>query len=171
MKQQFTVNGELSDLPELELQSSFTGDAWLKKAAQQIQAMASLPDGWDGDGALRPDVHRLQSALSLLGDLAVFKGLPKPHINPSRNGGVQLEWEKDARYFEIELVGERAATYLFRDEDEKVEEVGELFEGEAINHIADYIQRVEKLSTLEVAWNMDMDRQSIVASGQDVLAA
>jgi hypothetical protein len=68
--------------------------------------------------------------------------LLKPHVNPTRDGGVQFEWEVGQRYFELEVEAERAATYLFCDDAKRVEETGEIFEGESHASVLDYIHRV-----------------------------
>jgi hypothetical protein len=116
---------------------------WLEDVAVQFGAIANLPDGWDGDGALRPDVRSLEAAWGLLTSLCRAEEMTRPHVNPTRSGGVQLEWENGSRYFEIEVVAERAATYLYRDSDSSLEDTGEIFEGEPLYAITQYIRQVE----------------------------
>ncbi|MBN2215958.1 MAG: hypothetical protein JW719_01145 [Pirellulales bacterium] len=115
---------------------------WLPDIFKQLEAIASLPDGWDSYGAPAPDVNKLEAAGGLLFCLCVNSDLPKPYVNPTRNGGVQFEWEKDQRYFEIEVVGERAATYLYNDEVARVEETGDLFEAEDLEPLQAFIRKV-----------------------------
>jgi hypothetical protein len=55
---------------------------------------------------------------------------------------VQFEWEAGPRYFEIELVAERAAVYLFCDDQAAVEESGEVFEEDSLAPVLRYVQRV-----------------------------
>jgi hypothetical protein len=72
--------------------------------------------------------------------------LQKPYVNPTRNGGVQFEWEKGQRYFEIEIVDKGAATYLYCDDDAHVEEKGSIFEEEdPLEPMRDYIRKVQSL--------------------------
>ena len=77
---------------------------WLEQAARQFQAIANLPDGWESY-APPPDVEKLEAGWRLLLRLCQAGDLPKPHINPTRNGGVQFDWEEGPRYFEIEMEG------------------------------------------------------------------
>jgi hypothetical protein len=42
-------------------------------------------------------------------------GLPKPSIDPTRAGGVQLSWERGPRYLELELAGPNGASLYFAD--------------------------------------------------------
>jgi len=119
---------------------------WLEDAERQFRAIENLPDGWDGNGASRSDARSLCAAWGLLTSLCRVEGLSKPHVNPTPCGGVQFEWENGFRYFEIEVVAERAATYLYRDDAMCVEETGEIFEDESLNGVLDFIRRVENFT-------------------------
>jgi len=123
---------------------------WLEDIRTQFSAIASLPDGWDGNGALHPDIRSLEAAWGLLASLCRAEDVTKPHVNPTRSGGVQLEWENGSRYFEIDVVAERAATYLYRDCDSGVEDTGEVFEGEPLLSIIRFIRRVMATATREL---------------------
>lgn len=116
--------------------------SWLPEVLEQLNAIASLPDGWDSHGAPAPDVRKVEAAGGLIVCLAEASDLPKPYVNPTRNGGVQFEWEVGSRYFELDVVGERAATFLYSDDAEQVEEMGEIFEDEFLFLVFDYIDRV-----------------------------
>lgn len=115
---------------------------WLEDVAKQFRAIAALPHGWDSYGSPAPDVRKLDAAWSLLTRLCQDSDFPKPHVNPTPDGGVQFDWEEEQRYFEIVLVAERAATYLFCDEDAGVEETGEVLERDRLNPLVAYIRRV-----------------------------
>lgn len=115
---------------------------WLPDVWKQLEAIAALPDGWDSYGAPSPDVHKLDAAWRLLVCLCDGTDLPRPYVNPTRNGGVQFEWEARERYFELEVVAERAATYLFCDDAARVEETGDVFEDERLEPVLAYIHRV-----------------------------
>lgn len=140
MNSQFTITEALveSDTPRW-INARYD---WLERVAAQFEAIAKLPYGWDGDGAPRPEICTLEAAWGLLTSLCRAWDVPKPHVNPTRCGGVQLEWENGARYFEIELVAQRAATYLYRDDDSSEEIVGEIFEQEPLHGILNFIWRV-----------------------------
>jgi hypothetical protein len=115
---------------------------WLDAAVKQLRAIAELPQSWDGDAAAAPDRRILDAGRDLLRSLHQVPGIPKPHINPTRDGGVQFEWESDTGYFELEIVGIRAASFFFQDKASGAECEGEIFEGESLNEVVQYIRRV-----------------------------
>ncbi|MBN1590108.1 MAG: hypothetical protein JW888_11380 [Pirellulales bacterium] len=112
---------------------------WLPEITKQLEAIEALPDGWDSHGAPSPDSRKLKAARGLLCSLCEVPDLPQPYVNPTRNGGVQFEWEVGQRYFELEVVGERAATYLYRDDVAHREETGDVFELESLECVLRYI--------------------------------
>jgi hypothetical protein len=114
---------------------------WLQEVSEQIQAIADLPDNWDSYGASRANAQILKSAHGLIRALSCVEGVSKPHINPTPDGGIQFEWESRSKYFEVEVVAERAARFLFRDDDLGIEEEGNVFVGESLATIAVYILR------------------------------
>jgi|SRR6266496_4461302 len=89
---------------------------WLPFAEQQIRAIEELPDGWDSEGAGRPDSRTVRAGLDLLGTIFTAVCVPKPHINPTPSGGVQFDWESGGRYFELEIIDSANASYYFEDE-------------------------------------------------------
>lgn len=112
---------------------------WLPDAIRQLAAIIGLPAGWDSHGSPSPDAHAVEAGLGLLASLAKVGGLPNPHVSPTPSGGVQFEWENGDRYFELELVAERAAKYLYCDDAAGVEEEGEVFERESLDPVVRYI--------------------------------
>jgi hypothetical protein len=120
--------------------------AWLSEVGEQLQAIAALPNDWDSYGAAAPDFNKLEAAWGLLFCLCANTDLPKPYVNPTRNGGVQFEWEAGERYFEIEVVAERAATYLYCDHAAKVEETDSIFgEEDPLEPVRAFIRKVESI--------------------------
>jgi hypothetical protein len=115
---------------------------WLQEVFDQLQAIADLPDNWDSYGAYRANEQILISARGLIQSLACVDGISKPHVNPTPDGGVQFEWESGRQYFEVEVVAERAACFLFRDDDLGIEEEGNVFVGESLHTVAEYILRI-----------------------------
>ena len=115
---------------------------WLADVLEQLNVIASLPDGWDSHGAPTPDIYMVEAAGGLIACLANDPDLPKPYVNPTRNGGVQFEWEAGSRYFELDVVAERAATYLYCDDAKHVEETGKVFEDDFLSLVFSYIYRV-----------------------------
>ena len=115
---------------------------WLEEAERQFRAIANLPHGWNSYGSPPPDVHKVDAAWALLSCLCQAADLPKPHVNPTPSGGVQLEWEEGQRYFEIEVVSESAAIYFWRDDTAGVEQTGTISEGEPLDAVVQFVRRV-----------------------------
>lgn len=116
--------------------------SWLPFVSKQLDAIASLTLGWDSYGAPGPDIRLVAAAQGLIECLAQVADVPKPHVNPTRSGGVQFEWEAGDRYFELEVVDERVATYLYCDEVACVEDTGKVREQESLEPVLAYIRRV-----------------------------
>ena len=119
---------------------------WLPFVQKQLDAVASLRAGWDSHGGPSPDARLVATGRNLVECLARVAGLPQPHVNPTRCGGVQFEWEAGPRYFELEVVAERAAEYLYSDGAAHLEETGTVFEGESLEQVLEYIRRVGAVS-------------------------
>jgi len=115
---------------------------WLPFVREQLQAIESLSDGWDSHGAPAPDQRLVVAARRLIESLARVPDLPQPYVNPTRNGAVQFEWEAAPRYFELEIVAERAAEYLYSDDVAREEQTGGLREGESLQQVVAYIRSV-----------------------------
>ena len=139
---ELTISRRLIDSP---IAAGETQCDWLPFIEKQLDAVAALPDGWDSYGAPCPDVHLIESGRGLIRCLAQVNDLPRPHVNPTPAGGVQFEWEAGGRYFEIEIVGERAAEYLYCDDAAGTEETGNLFEEESLEQVLAYIYSVGTL--------------------------
>ena len=119
---------------------------WLEDVARQFRAIARLPSGWDCDGASPPNPEVLDRGFSLLECLARVSTVPKPHVNPTRNGGIQFEWESTSRYFEIEVVAPGAATYFYQDRTANLEDEGEIFVDESLDVVVRQIWKVAAAS-------------------------
>ncbi|MCR4413234.1 MAG: hypothetical protein NUV77_12520 [Thermoguttaceae bacterium] len=115
---------------------------WLVDVQRQLDAIKRLPPGWNSHGAPAPNRQVVDSAEQLLKCLCAAGALPRPHVNPTPAGGVQFEWQSASRYFEIEVVAERAAQYLYCDDAAGVEKVGEVFEDEPLEEVLACIRLV-----------------------------
>lgn len=116
---------------------------WLPFVRKQLQAIAALPEGWDSYGAPSPDAPLVASARGLIECLALVADFPQPYVNPTRNGGVQFEWEAGERYFELEIVADGEATYYWRDHSKAEQQEGMVFEGDRLDTILEYVWRVK----------------------------
>ena len=142
MHPSFAIADDLMEQTQLAVPLIVGRCNWLQDAARQFQAIRHLPEGWDGDGAALPDNVALETAWSLLVSLCTAADLPKPHVNPTRAGGVQFEWDGGDRYFEIEIDTHRVINYFFRDDQRRNEESGDIAIGQPLDRLIAYIQRV-----------------------------
>ena len=157
LNNQLTISDQLIDCGIVQPESSTaytiieerrndTGEiecSWLPFVRKQLQAIRSLRAGWDSYCAPSPDARLVTSAEGLIECLAQDPSVPQPHVNPTPVGSVQFEWESGDRYFELEVVAERAANYLFCDAQTHEEETGSVFEQESLGPVLDLIKRVE----------------------------
>lgn len=115
---------------------------WFEDALAQFRAIVGLPLGWDSNDAALPDPKLVQIAAALLYRLAKSGRVSKPHINPTRQGGIQFEWEAGSRSLEVEVVSENCAVYLFQDGDARIEQEGQISPDGSLAPITDYLHRV-----------------------------
>lgn len=142
MSAQFTISEDQIEQAVGVLRSrAIVPCEWLDDVAEQFGAIANLPEGWDTYGASRPDVRILTSGWWLLLSLCRAGAVPRPHVNPTRTGGIQFEWEEGSRDFEIEIIDENAAAYFYRDDAMALEEEGELSVGGRLGGLLEYIRR------------------------------
>jgi hypothetical protein len=129
-------------VPGLYVDSASGQNGWLDEAIEQLRAIGTLGANWDAEGAAAPDPEILQSGLSLLACLSGVPHVAKPHINPTRDGAVQFEWESASGYLEIEVVAPGSATFFYEDQILGVEHEGDVFAGEPLDVVVWHILRV-----------------------------
>ncbi len=86
--------------------------AWADFALKQLEQLEKLEPNWDGEGADPPSSESLLAAKQLL--MSLDGSLPKPHIHPTRDGYVQIEWEEGEFYLEVELRSTQEAVIVFQ---------------------------------------------------------
>lgn len=103
---------------EVSDQTDFERPRMLARLAE----LSELPDNWDGYGSpsLQPAVQETASALIGIICEAVA---PTPHFAPVSGGGLQLEWQRQGRELELEILPDGEIVFL------KVSEAGEMQEG------------------------------------------
>jgi hypothetical protein len=73
----------------------------LAKAAIDAQVLRTLPDDWDGEGALKIEQDTVDRVLKVLrgalesADLQTVHKLANPNITPLSNGSVDIYWKSD----------------------------------------------------------------------------
>jgi hypothetical protein len=118
--------------------------AWRESVVDEIESFASRPANWDSYGADSPRRDILEGAKSLISCIAE-SGVPsQPLVYPTRSGGIQFEWEKGSRYFEIDVVSKSAATFHYSDAAKKEMRSGEVFEKEFLDDVLSYLRKVEQ---------------------------
>jgi hypothetical protein len=86
-------------------------------AIEQLQAMRSLPENWDGYGAAAPEPRVIDLAQAFTG---LFETLRKKanfapsvlHVSPTRVGGVLIEWEDPVAQHEVEMAPDGSVGFL-----------------------------------------------------------
>ncbi len=113
---------------------------WLPTALAALGVIAKLSANWDSYQSDPPTPEIIETAKQLLTDLAKDPKLPRPYVNPTRSGGVQIEWEHGQRYFEVEVHTHLGAHLLYSGDG--VEEKSCYMQGDRLDTIIEYIHRV-----------------------------
>jgi hypothetical protein len=87
--------------------------------SEQVQAMRGLREGWDGYGAAAPHDDALSLAREFVDLLEALlrktpSGIQALHVNPTRVGGVLIEWEDPVHEHEIDVNPDRSISFLHR---------------------------------------------------------
>lgn len=83
--------------------------------ARQVEAFRALPPNWDTYGALptqEPAIRRAQQLLDLLSLQLTSSRSVSIHVFPMRDGGVQLEVDREGAEMEIEVHPDGTEDYL-----------------------------------------------------------
>lgn len=75
---------------------------------QKIGKFSRLKENWDSYGAKPIDKECIDKSLKIIEELIKLKStesfdIPNPFIAPLSSGGIQIEWERDERYLEINI--------------------------------------------------------------------
>lgn len=87
----------------------------LHALVDRVQELVSLRADWDSYGADRVKPEAALHAIKVY-SLLVTEDLPRPHLVPTVNGGVQLEWHLQGVDFEIEVLGRGRLDIFFEDD-------------------------------------------------------
>ena len=99
---------------------------------EQLEAMRSLVENWDGYGAAAPEAPAIDLAQEFVGLIeAMWKKSTSNscvlHVSPTRNGGVLIEWEDRAMQHEVEISSDRSIGFLHLDKATGQIEIGGSF--------------------------------------------
>jgi len=87
---------------------------WLPIVLRRLQALANLPEGWDGRRAPRVSATSIEIEMQLLRRV-MRSGTPIPDFVPTVRGGLQIEWHVPDVDIEFEIVS--PGRYLLSVED------------------------------------------------------
>ncbi len=83
--------------------------------ADRLTDFSALKDGWLEKGAIAPDPDRL-NWLSTTFYHNFPPGAPRPHIFPTANGGIRMEWSLENQQFILEInLATHAGEWLWFD--------------------------------------------------------
>ena len=105
--------------------------SWWTQATEQLRAMRSLGENWDGYGAAAPRAEILHSAIGFLRFLSRYVSVPLPYMSPTRNGGVLFEWERGPHQLEVDICTRDAASYVYLNRQTDLSISGYLFKDSA----------------------------------------
>jgi hypothetical protein len=114
---------------------------WLAIVRRRLQALANLPEGWDGRRAPRVSATSIEIAMQLLGRV-MRSGTPIPDFVPTVRGGLQIEWHVPDVDIEFEIVS--PARYVLSVEDRATDTE---FDRELHADLAPFAKAVERISS------------------------
>jgi len=85
--------------------------SWLSASLKKIGELRELRAGWDSYNAQPIQERAIQEGSDLLMYLARLD-LPEPRIVPTSAGGIQLEFQKDERELELEILPDGSIEFL-----------------------------------------------------------
>jgi len=115
------------------------GPTWLLPVIEEFVKVAALPENWDREGGLQIDPNLMNRALQTLDRLLSPGGAP-PGVVPLSNGGLQLEWHRKGKDFEIEFNPNGEIEFYFFDEETSEEAEGAAENG--LDQLEEYLGRV-----------------------------
>ncbi len=84
--------------------TDFDADSRWGERSDDLHRLLSLPDDWDGQGAVAPESLLVNSAIDLLRKFREQTELPPPtRIVAAPSGSVVLEWQTGEVYLEAEV--------------------------------------------------------------------
>ena len=99
--------------------------AWVGSILQGFANLLTLEANWDGENGKPIAPALVSSALKFVDRiLMVDLRLPAPSIVPISDGGLQIEWHRGGKDFEIEFSPDRSIRYYYYDSSTGGEQEG-----------------------------------------------
>ena len=95
----------------------------VRQVQQKLAIIAAMPANWDQQGAPRVSRIALQSALDFA-KVVPWHLLRRPHIAPTPDGNVQMEWHHGDVSLEVEFGADGKTYYLKWDPANGIEDAG-----------------------------------------------
>jgi len=100
--------------------SFYTTTSLIEKAVDDLDALSTLPVGWDSYGSPKISDDLIMAAKRFLYQLE-FEFIA-PRVVPVSGGGIQLEWQMSERELELEFIDSDNIGYLKVRNEEPIEE-------------------------------------------------
>jgi hypothetical protein len=120
-----------------EMYRHFFWPAWLLDVFRDLEALESLDEDWDGEGAPPIDSRALHSIAWAVQVLADYAQQP-PQITPTPEGGSSAEWRGGGYSFVLTAEPEGSVRYYYADRLRRFEYGGATDRG---NDLADEIKK------------------------------
>lgn len=82
--------------------NSLNRSAW-RKAIEELLAMRSLRDDWDGEGAVAPAPGTVEGAITFAQARAAERSTPPDCVTAGANGTIYFEWNSPSGFLEVEV--------------------------------------------------------------------
>jgi hypothetical protein len=99
--------------------------AWVGSILQGFANLLTLEPNWDGENGKPIAPALVGSALKFVDRISMVDfRLPAPSIVPISDGGLQIEWHRGGKDFEIEFSPDRSIRYYYYDSSTGSEQEG-----------------------------------------------
>jgi hypothetical protein len=104
---------------EISLELLEFEDASFTARLGKLRELEKLEDNWDSYGGRAPSPKAVAIGEALVRDVYQRTGVVAYNVAPLADGGVQIEWRKQARAIEVEIGPEGDLSYLDTGGDEE----------------------------------------------------
>ena len=93
--------------------------AHLSRIIEKLKTYQSLPEGWDGESGVAPDVQTVLLGISFLAKLNESR-LPLPKSSLSSQGELGFYWERNDVFVDVGLEADGTISYFAKSSDSKI---------------------------------------------------
>lgn len=99
----------------------YAATSLIEKTFDDLDALSTLPVGWDSYGSPKISNELIMAAKSFLNQLE-YEFIAAPRVVPISGGGIQFEWQIGERELELEFIDSDNISYLKVCNEEPIEE-------------------------------------------------